>query len=40
MDHRTKAGEVLTNVVGIVMLVTFVFNVACYSAVWVKIKQV
>ena len=40
MDQRTRLGPILTNGVGVIMLVTFAFNVVCYGSVWFKLKQV
>ena len=37
---REPAGPILNNVVAGVMILTFVFNLSCYGAVYFKIRQV
>ena len=40
IDNSKPAGPILENVVAAVMIMTFVFNLICYGAVYFKIRQV
>ena len=37
---RRRFGKLLNNLVATIMIMTFVFNVACYLGIWIKIRQV